>query len=486
MSDQKLLSLADAFVPQIMVDWHVPGLAVAVIRDNEIVLCKGYGLRSVEDNLPMSADTLLAIGSCSKAFTSTALAMLVDDGLLEWDRPLRHYMPDWRMVDPFAAERMTPRDLVCHRSGLPGHDFIWYNTSHFLSRRALYARIRYLQPAYDFRTTFHYQNLMFMAAGYLIEVVTGQTWEDFVRARLFDPLGMKTSNFSVDDMPKAREASLPYELKDGRVMRMAYAKIDNIGPAGSINSSVSEMIRWVQFQLNKGRCGDQQLISEANMTQLHTAHVPLQGELLRDYLLVERGDYGLGWFMHQHRGHRLIHHGGGIDGFSAFTSFMPEINAGMVVLTNLNLNRLSIILSYTVYDWLLGAEGTNWNETFRSARANLEAQMREADAQFNQARVPGTQPSHPLDDYTGEFENPGYGIIRITRDDSGLVQSYNDIPCPMKHYHYDTFESVFEIEMRRHRLTMNYATDAAGEIVSVAVPFEAQLPPVEFRRKDRR
>lgn len=468
-------------VQEAMAEWRIPGVAVSIVKDGEVVMNAGFGLRDIEGNLPMTENTLLAIGSCSKAFTATAIAMLVDEGLVEWDRPVRDYMPTFGMYDPLADAGITPRDLLCHRCGLPGHDFLWYNT-HQVSRRELVERIRYLQPTRGFRAEFQYQNLIYAAAGYLVEAVTGQTWEDFVRERIFAPLGMKTSNFSVDDMPKADDYSLPYELQDGQVRLMDYAKIDNIGPAGSINSSVSEMAQWVLLQLRTGKYGDQQLVSEKNFRQIHMPHTvvndPVRQRIYGNQLMA----YALGWLVQFHRGHQLIWHSGGIDGFIANVSFMPEINAGAVVLTNLNVNRMVPGLVFTIYDRLRGLEDADWNAHYQKLVAEMEQEAQEAEQKFDAARIPDTKLSHPLDDYTGTFAHPGYGAITVTRQGEGLQQTYNDLTHEMKHYHYDTFETIFEIEMRQHRLTMTYTTDAQGKLVSLGVPFEPQLAPITFTR----
>ena len=229
----------------------VQGTAIAVIKENEVVHCQGYGLRDVKNNLPVDADTIFAIGSSSKAFTTLGMGILVDQGKLDWDKPVREYIPTFKLYDAFATDRMTPRDLVCHRSGLPRHDLMWYGTAK--SRKEILDRLQYLEPNKDFRTYLQYQNLMFMTAGYLIEVVSGKTWEEFTRSEIFARLGMTRSNCSVEDTKMLQNYSLPYSEEKKKVKETPFRNIDTIGPAGSINASLNDMIQWAMLHLNDGK-----------------------------------------------------------------------------------------------------------------------------------------------------------------------------------------------------------------------------------------
>src|SRR5213592_2274475 len=270
---QRALSGLDQFVTSQMTEWHVPGLALGIMQDGRVVLLKGYGFRDVDHKLPVTPRTLMAIGSNSKSFTVVLMGMLVDSGKLNWDKPVRDYLPDFQLHDELASEAMTPRDLVTHRSGLPRHDLFWYGAS--LSREEMYRRLRYLEPNVSFRSRWQYQNLMFMTAGYLVEKRTGRSWDDLIRERLFAPLGMTRSNTSVRDLPSSDDAALAYVWRtcpaehaaangsapapggaDGGggagsaacgLVKVPYRNIDAVAPAGSINSDVEEMLHYVQF-----------------------------------------------------------------------------------------------------------------------------------------------------------------------------------------------------------------------------------------------
>ena len=255
----------DSLASQVLKDFNCVGFAIAVIKDGQVTFAKGYGLRDQKSNQPVTAKTLFAIGSSTKSFTVTSLGVLVDQGKLDWDKPVRSYLPDFQLMDPVASEHMTPRDLVTHRSGLPRHDRMWINSP--LSRQEIFERLRFLEPNKDFRASFQYQNHMFMTAGYLAGRVSGMSWEDHVRKVIFEPLGMSSTNFSVAGMERAPDHSQPYSLVKEQIREVPFRNIDTIGPAGSINSNVEDMAKYVIMHMQHGKgvlsridCGLQQSI----------------------------------------------------------------------------------------------------------------------------------------------------------------------------------------------------------------------------------
>lgn len=252
--------------------WHVPGLAVAVVQDGQVILCDGFGLRNVAQSLSVTAETLFPIASCTKAFTAMSMAMLVDAGLLEWDKPVKKYLPDFKMWDAFATERLTPRDCVSHRSGLPGHDMLWFGSN--FNRREILERLRYLEPTCDLRTTFQYQNLMFAVAGVLVEEIAGISWEQFVQTRIFNRLGMNRTNFSTETTQHSSDFAMPYLVRQGQFKEIPFQKHNGeesgTRPAGGICSCVKDMAKWVQLQLNKGKMGDDLLVFDARLIEKFT------------------------------------------------------------------------------------------------------------------------------------------------------------------------------------------------------------------------
>jgi CubicO group peptidase (beta-lactamase class C family) len=467
-----------------MKDWKVPGLAVVVVKDGKTVFAKGYGLRDVEKKLPVTPDTLFAIGSSTKAFTTTTLGILVDEGKLDWRKPIREYLPDFRLYDQFATEDMTLLDLLSHRSGLPRHDLVWYGSS--ASRKELFDRLRYLQPSAGFRETWQYQNLMFMTGGYLVEKILGITWEEAVKKLLFEPLGMSASNFSVEIMKKADDFALPYqEDKDKKIVLMPFRNIDSMGPAGSINSNVNDLSKWLLLNLNKGKAGDKQIISESSLAMIQSPQMLMQSSPIFETVFSPGiNAYGLGWMISTYRDHRIIHHGGNIDGFSALITFAPNDKTGIAVLTNLNGNAATYIVSINLYERIFGLSKTDWNkralDMLEKSKAEAEKKKDEADKD----RKEGTHPSHPIEEYAGEFENPGYGIITIVLKDGKLSGTYNSIAFDIEHYHYDVFKlSGKDFD---EPLKAVFYTDMKGNISAIEATLQDGVDPIRFMKLPER
>jgi len=466
----------DRFVNETMEEWKVPGLAIAIVKDGKVILSKGYGFRDVKKKLKVMPKTLFAIGSCTKAFTAVSVGMLVDEGKLSWDKPVREYLPSFELKDSFASDRMTPRDLVCHRSGLPRHDFMWYNSS--ASRKELFERLQYLEPSKDFREVFQYQNLMFMTAGYLVGRIAGTTWEEFTKKRLLDPLGMKGSNFSVEDSKKAEDFALPYFEKDEKVIEIPFRNIDTVGPAGSINSNVADMAQWILLNLNKGKHGEEQIISENTLKEIHSPQMIASKSFEYDESFYST--YGMGWVIAAYRGHLMLSHGGGIDGFTASVSMMPRDSMGMVILTNMSGTPLPAIIRYNAYDRLLGLDQVAWNKRLRERVEKAKKEAEKAKKEKDKDRKLNTKPSHFLEDYAGEYEHPGYGIFSIKKEGDQLKGEYNSNSYEMAHYHYDIFKITHEFMEIDTKLS--FSTDDKGNIGSLAVQLEPNVKEIVFNR----
>jgi len=469
-----------AFIDSTMEIWKVPGLALAIIKDDEVILCEGFGLRNIEDSLPVTANTIFAIGSSTKAFTTMAMAMLVSEGKLDWDEPVRTYLPTLKMFDDVASERMTPRDLVTHRSGLPRHDIMWYGST--FTRQELFDRLRYLEPNEDFRTTFQYQNLMLMTAGYLIDQITGKTWEDVVLERIFEPLGMTNSNFSVEESQRAADFALGYkENEQEQINKMPFRNITTMGPAGSINSSITDMAKWVQLHLDAGKFGDSQLVSSALVAEMHTPQMVIsQPEEFTERL---HTSYGLGWFVEAYRGHNRVEHGGNIDGFSALVSLLPQDYLGFVVLTNKNETPLPSLVSLYATDLLLDLEPVEYHARFKARfDAVKEALAANKEEKKETDRIPGTKPSHALAEYAGEYSHPGYGTLHITSRDNKLNFAFNAFAGKLEHWHYDVFQAHLE-EFEDQTLTLQFSSNQDGYVDRIAVPLEVNVAEIVFKRQ---
>jgi CubicO group peptidase (beta-lactamase class C family) len=478
------------FVDDTLKLWHVPGLAVAVVKDDQVILCEGFGLRNIEDDLPVTPDTLFPIASCTKAFAAMSVGLLVEAGKLDWDKPVREYLPTFKLHDTVATERMTPRDLLTHRSGLPRHDLMWYASN--FSRREIFDRLRYLEPNRDFRYTFQYQNIMYMVAGLLVAEVAGMSWEQFVQTHIFDKLGMSHTNLSTVVTQQSANFATPHLYRDGQLKSIPFFESDGekdaTGPAGNIVSCVSDMAKWLQTQINGGQRDGQQLISETNLAQMHTPHIFIDDPEARNRFGYEFTSYGLGWGMRSHKGQLLVQHGGAIDGFAAYTSLMPRHNIGVVVLANADAyyNPTPNIVTYTIYDRLLGLEPTDWNaliKPFYDEQVEAEKQSKEKSSA---ERKPGANTSHPIEAYLGDYDHPGYGVVSIREADDQLQVVMNDkLTLPLEHYHYDIFEA--HLEKFDYRVKLSFSTDIKGNVAQVAIQMEPMVKEVVFARMpDRR
>lgn len=474
----------DEFVTSVMERWKIPGLAVAAIRDGQIVISKGFGYRNVEDRLPVTPQTLMAIGSNTKSFTAALLAMLADDGKLDWDEPVRTYLRDFQLYDPVATQLMTTRDLVSHQSGLPRHDAVWYGRD--LTRHELYDRLRYLEPNTTFRGRYQYQNLMFMTAGYLAAQVAGTTWEALVAERILEPLGMDRTNLSVTDLPGSGDFAYPYVLREDEVTRVPFRNIDHVGPAGSINSSVEEMMHYLRFRLDNGKYNGEQLLSEQSAQLLQTPEMAIAGQI--QFPELGHSVYGLGVGISSYQGRKLVQHGGGIDGFISAMSWMPQENMGVMVLTNLSgLNPVTTIVERNVYDRLLGVEQVDWVSRVVEQQERAQERQRQQREEREAERREGTSPSHELAEYAGAYQHPAYGVVTVALRDGGLVFDWEGRTGILEHHHYDLFmASGDDPGAGLGETLVEFRYNDQGEIDRMEIPLEPAVGDIVFRRERER
>ncbi|OPG94056.1 hypothetical protein B2I21_32815 [Chryseobacterium mucoviscidosis] len=483
-----LLNGLDDFVEEQLQRWKGVGVAVAVIHKDEVILQKGYGYRDLESKLEVTPNTLFAIGSSTKAFTASTAALLVDQDVLKWDTPVRTYLKDFKMFDPVTTERLTIRDMLCHRSGLPRHDMMWYNSSR--SREELVNALQYLEPNEDFRNKWQYQNLMYMAAGYLVGQLKGTSWENVVQESLFNPLGMNSSVLSVDEMQNQPDFAFPYMDQNGESTRIPFRKIDAVGPAGSINSNLVDMIAWVQFQLNQGQQDGAQLISKEQLAVMHSPQMACTSPFHSKELPVST--YGLGWMIDSYRGHAMIHHGGAIDGFASQVAFLPEEQIGVVVLCNTNGSILPYTISFNVIDRLLEVEPVDWSGRLAKLVAG---ESNESEAATDTIETPTTSETsveekpdetqvhphdRPIHAYAGSYTHPGYGEIVIQQSNDGLQATLNAIDMPMEYTGNDTFS--VELTLFGLKVTFTFKMDEHDSVSSLSIPLllEPGTNPIEF------
>jgi CubicO group peptidase (beta-lactamase class C family) len=466
----------ERFVVDQLDAWEVPGCAVAAVRGGRVELAGGWGLRDREAGLPVTQDTLFAIGSVTKAFTATTIGALVDEGLLEWDRPLRDYVPGVRLHDPFASDRLTIVDLLSHRSGLPRHDLTWLGQP-TRSRAEIVRALRFLPLSRDLRQEFQYCNLGYLVAGHVVEALSGVPWEDFVRGRLLGPLGMRRSNLSVDEMLADADHAAAYTRRDGVVVSVPQRPLPSMAPAGAINSSAADMARWLQAQLAGGQLDDVTVMSAATAKRQLTPHMLMPDSGLMPGLT--QYAYGLGWAIGHYRDHKLAMHSGGIDGFATHCMLLPDDGIGVVVLTNTSSSLMHMVVACRVLDELLGAEPLDVFSVLKPVFDSALAGSHEAKA----ARrvVSGAPPARPLSAYAGEYEHPGYGTLAITLDGDTLKPSFGTMNLGLAHRHYETFDLTWhELTDQPVVFPLTFLSDPDGDISALTVQFEPLVEPLRF------
>lgn len=443
--------------------WQIPGLAIAVVKDDSVVFARGFGVKHLETREPVDERTIFAIGSASKAFTAAAVATLVDEGALSWNDRAADHLPGLTLFDPYVTRELNIVDLLSHRSGLPRGDMIWFGSA--FDRAEVVRRVRHLEPQSSFRSAFGYQNIMFIAAGEILAGLSGMTWDEWVDRRIFTPLGMDESTTTTTALGSQSNVATPHQEIDGEVRPIAWRNIDNAGPAGSINSNVMEMAQWVRLHLAEGRHKGEQVLSPEAVRAMQTHRTIIRPE--GSWGLMAPGSdfmtYGLGWFMNDYRGRLVVHHGGNIDGMHALVGMLPEEELGLVVLTN-TYNNLTYALMYRVADLYLGGDTPDWSARLHAGRDSLFAPGRAAEEAFEEARAEGTIPSLALDAYAGEYTHVMYGDARIELEGDGLVLTRGPaFTGDLRHWHHDTFEVVWR-DASLGTAYVTFSLDGEGEV----------------------
>ena len=472
-----------------------PSVALGVIKDGEVVFSDGFGYADRAAKKAPDGQTLYQIGSSSKAFTAALCAILVDEGKLSWDTPIRDVAPEIRFYDPFTSDNVTLRDLLCHRTGVPRHEYSWYGNE--FSRAELVEHVRYLEPNAPFRTKMMYNNYGYVLAGALIEKVTGLTWEACLDKYLFGPLGMVRTTPYVCDIRQDANHAVPYgEKKEGMTeapeIPFYRTTLENkelgigepFGPAGSINSCTDDMLKWLSFQLGDGTWNGQKILSKESMDELHKPAMllpaPMDMPMDESYMHT----YALGWFVEMYRGHKVVHHGGNINGFSAEVFMVPELNLAIAALTDLDSCFLHLALIRTIVDRYLGIEGGDWFRRYHEFTESMHASTEEVLSSLRGDKVEGTSLSHPLEAYAGEYERAGYGPCSVFVKDGGLVLHLLGVDIPLKHYHYDMMITEAIVGELPPGISVRFQTaDKGGGIDALTMPLVPDGELIRFTRK---
>jgi CubicO group peptidase (beta-lactamase class C family) len=455
----------DAWVSKGIKDWRTPGLAVAVVKDGEVVFAQGFGVRELGKPTPVDTRTLFAIGSTTKAMTAALVAMLVDEKKVEWDAPVTRYLPWFQLKDAAVTRELSVRDLLTHRAGLGGADYLWYGQRH--STDEILRRVRLIDPAYPVRAGFVYQNVMYAAAGALIEAAAGKPWAEMMRTRIFQPLGMRDTIATAATLAAQPNVASPHALVNGEVRVIENLSVDPVAPAGSVWSNVADMAKWMQMLLegcHVGGAGGSALLSKESCKEMFTPQTLAPYEMYPTTRLTRPHwmTYGLGWFQQDYRGRAVDFHTGSIDGMVAIHGLVRDERLGVYVLGNLDHTELRHAIMYTVFDRYAGRSDGDWSAEFLKLYAGLRDEADKTRAEKEAKRVKGTAPSLPLKQFAGDYVDPLHGDVRVTTEGGALRLQYGEaFAGTLEHWHYNTFRATWKAAWRAPEL-VTFVVDEEG------------------------
>ena len=462
----KKLDGFDAYMSKVLKDWNTAGIGVGVVVNDKLVFAKGYGYRDYEKKLPFTSATVCPIASNTKLFTAVAAGMLVEDGKLTWDKPIRDSVPTVRFYNDQLNNTVTLRDMLSHRTGVTRHDTIWYKSD--FTRKELFDRLKYLEPQEPMREAFLYNNLMFAAAGYMIELQSGKRWEDFVREKILNPLDMKSTGYSISDMTHQPDFGVPFtEKRDSFELYKIpyYEDIEGVAPCGAIASNIDDISHWLIALMNEGKYKGRPVLPAAVLKATLDPAIALPNTLTESlgYWEILNSAYGMGRQTASYRGHLLTFHGGDLPGFHSQVSFMPREHFGVIVLViGDHAAPLYNVVSYNVYERLLGMDQTPWSERRLAMRLKSKEAGKQARAKAGEDRVPNTKPSHALADYVADYENAAYGVMKIGLKDNQLQFDFHKMKMPMTQFHYDRFDTPDD--ERDGKWSVNFRTNPQGDV----------------------
>ncbi len=459
----------DAYIEEAMKAWGVPGLAIAVVRDGEVVFAEGYGERVLGGGEPVDEHTLFAIASTTKAMTVAALGMLVDEGLMDWDDRVIDHLPTLRLEDPYVTRHIRIRDLLSHRTGISRSDNVWIAGP--FDRDEIMRRARFLDQVRGFREGYGYNNIMYMVAGEVLEAAAGMPWADFIESRLLEPLGMERTTPRSGVVANRENVAGSHTESDGEVIPVPHRNYDALGPAGSVFSSASDMGRWLRLQLGYGAFEGRRLLDSTTVAEMHAPQTVMRLDSLDHRLFpsTHMQAYALAWRVQDYHGRKLVQHTGSVNSMRTQVGMIPEEGIGFVAFTNLGSSELQTALMYRVFDALLGVPETDWSAEYLVLERRSIQRARERQEELEAERVVGTVPSLPLEAYAGTYADSLYGEMEVSLEDGGLVLRYTpDYTADLSHWHHDTFRGKWRRPGSGHTL-LTFTLDARSRIQTMGV-----------------
>ena len=457
----------DAYVEKVRNDWHAPGLAVAVVKDGKVILKKGYGERELGKGEKVDTETLFACASTTKAMTAVCMGMLVDEGKLKWDDLVITYLPEYQLYDPAVTRELKIRDLLTHNSGVGNTDFLWAMMD--IPTQEMLNRMRLVKPTYSLRSSFIYQNLFYVAAGQVIEKVSGKPWEVFIQERIFTPLGMTRTAPKMKYI-KDKNLTKPHDEVEKKIKAIGYTKDDEVGPAGSVWSSIDDMSTWMICMLDSSKYAGGRLLKAATWAEMFKPAVLVPANEFYPTMKIIKPNwttYGLGWFQHDYKGKKINYHTGSLAGLTAIHAQLPDQKLGIYVFGNLDHAEVRHALVYKAFDVFALGGTTDWSKEFLPLYADIKAKNEKEAKDFEAKRVLNTSPSLPLAEYAGKYSDPLYGELEITVSENSLQVNINHFEkATLQHWHYNTFRGPYEKDWYGKAIA-NFILDSSGKVQKV-------------------
>lgn len=436
----------DQYLSKSQKEWGVPGMSVGVVKDGKLVFAKGYGVAEAGTTRKVDENTLYAIASNSKAFTSMAIALLVQEGKLNWDDPVQKYLPYFKLKDPVLSQLVTVKDLLCHRVGLGtfSGDIIWHRANR--TAEDIIRHLQYLEPEFGFRDGFGYSNVMYITAGELIRVVSGDDWGTFVTKRMLQPLGMDRTIYQLKRLKTLDNVATPHERKpDGTNNPIAWVDWEHVAATGGLISSVTDLSKWAIFNMNHGIWGKDTLLTRASRNQLWTPWNTFGVDHVNPKSIRNFSGYALGWQTSDYRGHLRVSHTGGYDGMISAFALYPDDQMAVIVLTNGLKAPIGSIPNY-IADRFFGFPEKDWSKDDLDNYNRREKEDSRIPDRIK-ARVKDTKPALSKEQMAGTYHSAIYGKIEVKVQGDSLRLTFEHTPdytSSLRHWHYDTWEIVWD------------------------------------------
>jgi len=453
----------DAYVEMVRKQWEVPGLSITVVKDNQVIFKKGYGVREIGKSDLVDTQTLFACASTTKAMTVALMGMLVDEGKITWNDKVYKYLPELQFSDSYVTKELAIRDLLIHNTGIGGTDF--FTGAMNIPANEMFRRMALVKPSYPFRAGFEYQNIMYSAAGRIIERLTGKLWSEVMQERIFDPLGM-TGTAPKRKFVKGNNITKPHYNINDTIRVIDYGGDSEIGSAGAVWSNADDMSKWVICMLDSGKYAGGRLLKPKTWAEIFTPQTFFPEEEYPTMTILKPNwmTYGMGWYQHDYKGHKVNFHTGSLSGLTAITAQLPDAKLGVYVFGNYDHAEVRHVLMYKTLDWFALGETRDWNAEFKTLYTNLNEESKKKREAFEAKRVMGTSPSLPLKAYAGKYSSPLYGQAEVSADANMLLFNVNDVlKATLPHWHFDTFYGPY-LKLSAGRATARFNVNTIGNV----------------------